>query len=71
MESGEEGSVGLRADGMYHLVKELARLRCSGVGGKQLPNNFMNNLERYASEDALVFEGVDFMTVGVMTFFGQ
>jgi fatty acid desaturase len=34
----------------------------------ELPVNFMNNLDQYAKEDAIVFEGLDFFQVGMYVF---
>jgi hypothetical protein len=34
----------------------------------ELPAAFMNRLEKYKEEDAVVFQGTDFMSVGIMVF---
>ena len=35
-----------------------------------MPSHFMNNLEKYAEHDALVFQKVGFFDIGVHVFFG-
>jgi len=37
----------------------------------ELPANFMRNIDRYREEDAVVFQGTDFIAVGALVFLGR
>mmetsp|Transcript_28628 Transcript_28628/g.59858 ORF Transcript_28628/g.59858 Transcript_28628/m.59858 type:complete len:159 (-) Transcript_28628:290-766(-) len=49
----------------------LGRLSETESAGRQLPTNFMANVAKYAEEDAVVFQGIDFILVGLLVFFRQ